>query len=200
MTDASKREMQPPYWRVRQADRSYGLGFIVVDVGERRLVGHSGGFPGFITQTMFDPKDRIAVAVLTNDSGGHTDILMRGIYSLIELALRETATSEMPSAFPRERFTGRFVKMDGVIDVAAFGDSLVALNADADDPTLTVIRLAVENEDTLRMTSAPGFASSGEAIRYSRDAAGDVTKVVIGGESAYPLTHYLVRTAAGWLS
>jgi D-alanyl-D-alanine carboxypeptidase len=196
LTDPSKREMQQPYWKARQTDRSYGLGLVVGDQGERRLVGHSGGFPGFITQTMFDPKDRLVVVVLTNDSGGHADALMRGIFALIDFGLRQSISADTPSAFPRERFTGRFVNAMGVTDVVGFGDALYLLSADADDPTLTAARLSVVDGDTLRIDDAPGFASRGEAIRYTRDGSGNVMKVVDGGISAYPLHVYLERTAA----
>ncbi len=197
LTDASKREMQQPYWKARQTDRSYGLGFIIGDQGERRLVGHSGGFPGFITQTMFDPKDRLVVTVLTNESAGPADLLMRGIYNVIDLAMREPDPSGNAPEFPLERFTGRFVNGMGVLHVVGFGDSLLLLNADADDPTAAIIRLTAEDEDTLRMSDAPGFASNGEMIRYTRDASGVATKVVVGGQSAYPLEAYLERSKVG---
>ena len=101
LTDASKREMQQPYWKARQSGISYGLGFGVFDLGERRLVGHSGGFPGFITQTMFDPKDRLVVVVLTNESAGPADILGLGIFNIIDLANREPDPSGVSPIFTR---------------------------------------------------------------------------------------------------
>ncbi len=195
LCDASKREMQQPYWKADQNSRFYGLGFVIADLGERRLVGHSGGFPGFITQTMFDPKDRLVVSVLTNESGGPADLLVRGILSIIQFALRQDGTGEKPPTFAHEQFTGRFVHSNGVIDVARFGHALVALSPEADDPMAVVTRLAVEDEHTLRLTDSPGFASRGEAIRYVRDAAGNVAKIIAGGESAYPLPIFLERSA-----
>lgn len=196
LSDASKREMQQPYWRPAQSDVSYGLGFDILDLGERRLVGHGGGFPGFITRTMFDPKDRLVVVVLTNDSSGAADPLARGIVRLIDLAQRKGAEAAGEPAGGRERFTGRFVDTMGCIDVVAFGGALLALSPDADDPAQFVAELAVEDGDTLRMTTAPGFASPGEAIRYTRDADGRVTRVVAGGSSAYPLPIFLERSWA----
>jgi hypothetical protein len=109
--------------------------------------------------------------------------------------LRQSISTDTPSAFPRERFTGRFVNGMGVTDVVGFGDALYLLSADADDPTLTAARLSVVDGDTLRIDEAPGFASRGEAIRYTRDGSGNVMKVVDGGISAYPLHVYLERTS-----
>ena len=82
-------------------------------------------------------------------------------------------------------------------DVAAFGNALLLLSPENDDPALVVTDLAVEDENTLRMTTAPGFASPGEAIRYIRNDTGETTRIVAGGVSAYPLPIFLQR---GWPS
>ncbi|MGH2410890.1 MAG: serine hydrolase domain-containing protein, partial [Chloroflexota bacterium] len=154
LSDASKREMQQPYWKAEQTDRHYGLGFIVCDLGERRLVGHSGGFPGFITQTMFDPKERLIVSVLTNDSRGPADLLMRGIMSIIEFAQKQRNASEWVFGDPRERFTGRFANEGGVLDVAVFGENMFELSPDADNPVQFTATLAAADERTLLITEA----------------------------------------------
>jgi CubicO group peptidase (beta-lactamase class C family) len=192
VSDAAKREMQQPYWRAAQTDRHYGLGFVIVDIGERRMVGHSGGFPGFITQTMFDPRERLVVVVLTNDTSGAADPLLRGIVRIIDLALKKgTAAEGEPGR--RERFAGRFLNTMGCIDIVAFGGALLALNPEADDPVLAVTELTVEDDDTLRIAEAPGFASLGEAIRYVRDTNGQVTRIIAGGVSSYPPPIFLQR-------
>ncbi|MBD4385603.1 serine hydrolase, partial [Xanthomonas citri pv. citri] len=40
---------------------TYGLGLIGISVDGRRLVGHSGGFPGQITRTLVDPATGLTV-------------------------------------------------------------------------------------------------------------------------------------------
>ncbi|MPZ97478.1 MAG: serine hydrolase, partial [Propionibacteriales bacterium] len=42
LTDASKRQMQRTEWKVDGTPTEYGLGLAVVDIGGRRLLGHSG--------------------------------------------------------------------------------------------------------------------------------------------------------------
>ena len=60
ISDASKRILQHDAWDVEHTpDSRYGLGFAVTKVGERRLVGHGGGYPGHITRSAFDPDDRL---------------------------------------------------------------------------------------------------------------------------------------------
>ncbi|MCP6014357.1 hypothetical protein NL362_27785, partial [Klebsiella pneumoniae] len=64
---------------------TYGLGLIGTTVGERRMVGHSGGFPGQITRTLVDPTDGLAVCVLTNAVDGPAESLAVGLVQLVDL-------------------------------------------------------------------------------------------------------------------
>ena len=52
--------MQRTEWAVAGTDSWYGLGLSIAEIGTRRVVGHGGGFPGFITRTWWDPTDRLA--------------------------------------------------------------------------------------------------------------------------------------------
>jgi len=187
LSDAAKREMQQPYWKIDGSDERYGLGFSVVEIGDRRLLGHGGGFPGHATRTMFDPKDRLVVVVLNNETGGPAGLLATAIVKIIDFALRQPRRPRRPEGRPApyERFTGRFVNLWGATDVAAFGDTLAVLNPDDDDPVKEVTRVVVEDDETLRIKETNGYGSPGEAMRYARDAAGRVTKVA-GGVTLYP--------------
>ncbi len=192
--DAAKREMQQPYWAIAQADERYGLGFVVVDIGERRMIGHGGGFPGHATRTLIDPTDRLVVTVLTNETGAPAAVLARAIVTILDYALKPRITGEGASSVPRGRFTGRFVNSSGVTDVAAFGVALVMVSPEGDDPVKFPTLLAVEDEDTLRIGATNGYGAPGETVRYTRDDAGRTVKVVIGGVGSYPLEIYRDRT------
>jgi len=194
--DAAKREMQQPYWEIEQADERYGLGFSIVTIGDRRMVGHGGAFPGHATRTMFDPKDRLAVVALTNETGGPAGALATGIVKIIDFALRQTRRSPEPSPAVYDRFTGRFVNLWSITDMARFGDTLVALDPDDDDPVKAVTRLAVEDGETLRIVKTNGYGSPGETVRYTRDAGGQITKVINGGKTMYPLDVFREREVA----
>ena len=63
LSDASKRRMQRGEWEVEGTDDRSGLGFGIHKIGERRMIGHGGGFPGHITRTLFDPVDGLTVVV-----------------------------------------------------------------------------------------------------------------------------------------
>ncbi|MDQ6670558.1 MAG: beta-lactamase family protein [Chloroflexota bacterium] len=188
LSDASKREMQQPYWKIEQAEAHYGLGFSVQTIGERRVVGHNGGFPGQSTSTMIDPVDQLVVVVLINANEANMIAapIATAMVKIIDFALKQPGASVDASVSPREAFIGRFYNMWGPVDVVAFGNALVAVSPDADDPVQRVTELRVVDEDSLRITSTNGYGSPGEAVRYVRDASGAATAIVSGGMHAYP--------------
>jgi CubicO group peptidase (beta-lactamase class C family) len=191
LTDASKREMQQPYWNIEQADERYGLGFSVREIGKRRLVGHGGGFPGQSTRTLIDPLDRLVVVVLsnTNASDGLAAPLAETVVKIIDYALEHAGLRSAAA----ERYTGRFASMGGVIDIAAFGDTLVATSPETDDPVARVTELCIVDENTLRVDKGGGYGAPGEPVRYERDGHGNPTRVVAGGVSAYPVETFRAR-------
>ncbi len=195
LTDAAKREMQQPYWAVEDADQHYGLGLSVTDIGDRRVVGHGGGFPGHATATMVDPKEGLAVIVLTNQTRGPAGAIATCIVKILNFALTSTTQADEHAGSALASFTGRYMNMWGVTDIVRFGEALVELDPDADDPVLHPARLTIEDGDTLRIATAGGYASPGEQIRYVRDSAGSITRIIDGGVSYYPPEDYRRRVA-----
>jgi CubicO group peptidase (beta-lactamase class C family) len=177
-----KRMMQRTEWSV-EGGGQYGLGFAVADLDGRRVLGHGGGFPGFITRTWFDPVDRLAVAVLTNAIDGPAMTLAGIAVRLVDLARDGRTDGEGAVVERAARFTGRFVGVWGVVDVVALGGRLVALDPTLDDPFVTLQRLEVVDDDTLRIAGGPGYGSPGERFEYHRDGDGTVTAVRGGSGS-----------------
>jgi CubicO group peptidase (beta-lactamase class C family) len=194
LTDASKREMQQPYWKVEQAETHYGLGFAIQTIGERKVVGHGGGFPGQSTNTLIDPVDRLVVSVLinVNEANANAAPLAIGVMKILDFAQKQARLSEAP-AWPYETFTGRFFNTWGVTDIVAFGNALVDIGPDADDPVQRVTELRVIDANTLKITSTNGYGSPGETIRYLRDPSGTPTAIVAGGLTMYPEQAYRNR-------
>ncbi len=186
LSDASKREMQQPYWSVPPDDSSYGLGFAVQKIGNRTLIGHGGGFPGHSTTTLIDPQDRLVVVVLNNTMGlsGLAGPLAGSIVKILDYALASHSDSA-PTVQP-ERYTGRFMSLWGATDIASFGRKLVALLPDEAEPTAHAVELEVIDDDTLRIGRQSGTGSPGETIRYERDSSGQIEQVWIGGSRCLP--------------
>jgi len=164
LSEESKRLMRRTESEIRahgQDPRHYGLGMDVRTVGDRRLVGHSGGYPGHITRTWIDPDAGVVVSVLTNAVDGPADVLARGVFALLDLALAAPEDAGRPAAADLQRYTGRFANLWGVTDVALLGGRLVLLHPGGPEPVADSAELTVEAEDVLRLETVPGFGSPG---------------------------------------
>ncbi len=217
LSDASKRLMQRDETVLTVDGREqgrYGLGLIVDEIGGRRLVGHSGGFPGFITRTMVDPHTGLVVCVLTNQTGGPATELVTGLVKLIDVAQRdpmpeddEVAARSLPLGAPvglapqvaAERgidpasFTGRFVSAWGYTDVRMLGDRLVAFSPDSPTPVDEYQDLRVVDADTLTARPQDGFGAPGELWRFTRDDTGAATAMRSGGVTQWPEATFFAR-------
>ncbi len=178
LTALGRRQMQHGGWDVDGAPgEAYGLGLGVSTVGERRLVGHGGGWPGHITRSLLDPVAGLAVSVLTNAVDGPAQELAQGAVRILDLAAAPPAGSVPLSGgalATAQAACGRWATLWGVQDVALLGGRLVLLTPTLADPTASVQELEVVDEGTLRVVSGPGYASVGEPVVLGRDGAGAV--------------------------
>ncbi len=175
---------------------TYGLGMDVTKIGERRLVGHSGGYPGHITRTYPDPVGQLAVSVLTNCIGGPATTLANGVIKLLDLAAGDHEPDPAAADHDLSRFTGQFANLMGVGQIALLGGRLVGFYAAAPDPTEGYDELRVVDENTLQAQPEPGFGLAGEPVRFSWAADGSVESVRYGGGTRWPIDAFLARRSA----
>lgn len=197
--DASKRLVQRDESLVNAHGREigrYGLGMDIVTIGGRRLVGHSGGYPGHITRTFIDPVEQVVVSVLTNCIGGPAGTLATGVVKLLNLAAEPPAGTQVPSDIDARRFCGDFANLMGVLSIALLGGRLVAFFPAAPDPVESYEELQVVDENTLAVVPAAGFGSIGEKVEFSWDADGRPSLVRYGGSSRWPVEAFRARRAA----
>jgi CubicO group peptidase (beta-lactamase class C family) len=194
LSDASKRRMHRGEWEIDGTDDRYGLGFDIQTIGERRMIGHGGGFPGHITRTLLDPVDGLTVVVLTNAIDGPARELAQGIVKLVDVALDAakdpSSAGDVEGAADRASYTGRFGALWGVTDVVDLGGRLRLVQPNQADPTVAMAKLDVVDADTLRIAEASGYSSPGEQIRYLRND-GLIAKVVVGGMAAVPIEEHV---------
>ncbi len=212
ISDRSKNEMQRPVWTGQNPDAlqdGYGYGTTVHYYDKHRMVGHSGGYPGHITRTMWDPNEGLAISVLTNAVDGPAEELAAGILKILDKArnvspklplssgLVDSAAIPPPAAPDKEIdlgiFSGRFAALWGVTDVFVLGGKLFASSPVEPAPMDQPDELAVIDENTLRIMSGSPYASVGERFRYERDADGNVTSLFIGGMRTWPIQDYRAR-------
>ena len=68
----------PPLAGLRANFADYALGWFLRDYHGRKLVGHTGGVPGFVSRVTLVPEENLGVVVLTNadESGAFNSILI----------------------------------------------------------------------------------------------------------------------------
>jgi CubicO group peptidase (beta-lactamase class C family) len=190
--NAAKRQMQHAGWRVDGTESEYGFGVEATTIGQRRVLGHGGGYPGHITRTYFDPTDRLAVSVFTNAIDGPALGLATVGVKLVDLAAKGVGgpTTDAPGVDPRS-FCGRFATLWGVYDIATLGGRLYQLSPTLVDPTVAPTRLEIVDRDTVRIAHTSGYGSRGETLRFERSADGTITSIRGGsGSTAYPLDEF----------
>jgi CubicO group peptidase (beta-lactamase class C family) len=185
--DDAKRQMQHDEWDVDGTDTSYGFGLAIATIGDRRVLGHGGGYPGHITRTFFDPVDRFSVSVFTNAIDGPALAWATAAIRLIDLAAAEQG-GERRRSDELAPYCGRFASLWGVYDIVDLGGRLYQLDPTVADPVMSPTRLEVIDDTTLRIASTPGYGSRGERISYEFDADGTVASVRAGsGTTALPV-------------
>ncbi|HEY8717304.1 serine hydrolase domain-containing protein [Pengzhenrongella sp.] len=195
LSDAAKRRMQHSEWSAVRDGEDYGLGVILTTIGARRTVGHSGGFPGYITRTILDPVDRFAVSVLTNAIDGPAGALAATIVRFVNLATEVPAPHDVAGL---DRFTGRFANLWGLLDVVRLGGRLYAFDPAAGDPTDHPVHLTVEDDSTLRIGGGTGYGSFGEAFEYTWAPDGSVASLrADSAQSVFPVDAYRAAQASG---
>ena len=187
LSDGSKLQMQRPVWHSEPGEddpQDYGLGLRTYHVGDRKLVGHGGAIPGEVTISMTDPHDRIVVSVMTNALRGPADSCARAAYRLLGLAQKtreDETTPAVPAGVDLNRFTGRYIDLWEVLDVALLGGRLYLLRPEQADPIPSAVPLTAINGNTLRVDGGSGDSPPyGQPITFQFAGDGSVASMQMG--------------------
>lgn len=187
ISDASKRRMRQVQWTISD-DQAYGLGLIRTTVNGRQYWGHSGGYPGHITMSRFDPERKLAISVLTNAVDGPAQALNTGTLRLVDRALDEKAKADEHDSAVLEKFEGRFTTLWGITDVVNLGGRLYMLTPTLENPAATAVGLDVVSGTGLKVVDDSGFGGYGEVMRYTFRDDGTVAKIRgASGQTMVPL-------------
>lgn len=190
LNDESKKEMQRTQWQIQNTDtkEEYGLGFHIDYLGERRMFGHSGGFPGQITKSLCDPKDKLIVVVLTNAIDGWASYIANNIVNSIDYFQQNSSAR---AKHDLSKFEGRFMTLWSVIDVIAMGRKIVAVYPDSWDIFIKPDELKYVDSNTLKITKTSSFGSEGELVRYNFDKNNKVISLSYAADKFLPEKEYL---------
>ena len=86
-------EMYSPHW----PDPAWGLGFTIWNMGERVFIGHQGGCPGYKSQIIICPEERIAVVVMVNATDAPQFTLAFRTFEIMAPVLRSPSSDTVES-------------------------------------------------------------------------------------------------------
>jgi CubicO group peptidase (beta-lactamase class C family) len=181
------KEMHRVHWVDPDWRTTWGLGFSVSrgDDG-KTYVGHGGSCPGYRTQLLLCPKDRIAVVVMCNAHDVSPRAYADEIFELITPALLDSKKSPGKGVSPDpalEKYAGRYERPIGREQVVFVeGKELVLLSLPTDNPSGGLTRLRHIEDNVFRRIRRDG--ELGEAVVFVFGPDGEVTRMVRNSQYA----------------
>lgn len=196
LSDESKKELQRAQWPMRTPgrpdDTHYGLGFILKEYGPRRTFGHSGGFPGCITNSQADPEDELVVVVLTNCADGPAALITAGIYSILNWF--EEHQTNGPAEPDWSSLQGHYSSLMGHFRIVQAGGQLYTVHSGDWEPLAMVEKLEHVQDETFKVGGAGSGGSEGELVHFYR-GQGRVESVRHAGTLCVPHAVWQERLA-----
>lgn len=187
LSDDSKRELLRLHWEVENEKERYGLGFDTRYIGKRAVYGHGGGYPGFVTNSIFDPKDKLTVVSLTNFLASPVQAMNDGIVMILDFF---ADNYQEKNSTKLNKFEGILFSLWGGTRIISMGDKLLCVWPESWKPFEHYEEYKPAGKNSFEITKASGFSSPGEKVKYRFDANGKIKMVNIAGTDLYPWAEY----------
>jgi CubicO group peptidase (beta-lactamase class C family) len=149
------REMQRVHWADPDLETMWGLGFSVWRNDGKVFVGHGGSCPGFRTQLLLKPDEKLATIFMANAQGVNTADFVQRMYDIvaptIKAALKPSASGGQQPKSGLAGYAGSYESgFGGEVAVVEWEDGLAALSLPTMDPVRGLIKLKKVGEHTFR--------------------------------------------------
>ena len=181
LTDESKRDMQRIQWTRKDQKEHYGLGFEICDNEKIELVGHGGGFQGFITRIAMDKDNKIGVVVLTNAIDGPAINIANGIFEIFKFFKDNKITYRKNSKNKGfNGYDGLFTNRFGEIRLVNINNNLLGFTPMSNSPMAVTYKLKPLRNDKFKITETDDFDYLGETVEFIKNKKGTVVGVKFG--------------------
>ena len=176
------REMQRVQWVLPDWNGGWGLGFGISRYKGRDLVGHGGGYPGYITNTRIDAEAKVGVTVFTNALGGPAYVALLRAFDWVAPALANAAKgAEGKEGDPEwQAFAGVYRSPWGDSLVMTLEGRLVIMSPTASNPKEGLMTLEPADDGTFILTGKNGGRAVGEQVIFELDADGIAQRMRVG--------------------
>lgn len=185
LKDKSKRTLHADNFQSGSGD-AYGLGFVRYDKKGWKLCGHSGGFPGFITNSVFDPEKKLSVSVLTNCNGSNAKDISRAIIEIIDFFQNNMKAVKVTPA-RLKKYESRLYNLWCVYDIFAVGNKLFCNFPQSWNFSSDMVELKSNGTKKFIIDLKDGYGSPGEDMIFNFDGKGKVHSALYAGASCVSL-------------
>ncbi|MHA2364080.1 MAG: serine hydrolase domain-containing protein, partial [Candidatus Hodarchaeales archaeon] len=179
--DYIKREMQRVQFKSKLFN--WGLGFSISEVDKKTLVGHGGGYPGYITFSGMNQDQKMIIVLLTSATDGPARVIALGILNLLSKLLSKQDKIKPKEGEEKRDFSDiiGFYNSDWATSLySQVGNKLVYINPELDNPVeLFQIFEFKENKSFLIPPDIP-LGSPGQIIKFFEDTDGEMA-FILGG-------------------
>jgi CubicO group peptidase (beta-lactamase class C family) len=168
--------------RYGEEDGTYALGLVVGDYRGLRTVAHSGGIPGYATNMLLFPDQRLAVTVLCNQGGAPAADLTKAVADLyLDGQFKHGAPIEAPK--PRGPWSADDASKATGTPASPLADYAGAYSGDEVDAVHRIaaagsgLDLRVGDLPAMHFSSTGGddFEGEGLVLHFVRDTGGRIT-------------------------
>jgi len=174
------KEMHRVHWLDPDWETTWGLGFSVRRRDNKTYVGHGGSCPGYRTQLLLRPKDKIAVIVMSNAHDVNSGSYAYEIFDLTAPALLDAVKHPEKAEKPDpslEKYVGRYERPIGrESEVVLWEGELAVLSLPSDNPSESLTKIRRIKDNVFRRVRDDG--ELGEKIIFELDAEGNVTRMI----------------------
>ncbi|MHA1912472.1 MAG: serine hydrolase domain-containing protein [Candidatus Kariarchaeaceae archaeon] len=146
-------------------DAKWGIGFSITKYGEITLRGHGGGYPGYITNSGFERKSKIILAVLTNTLFPPT-YLFSGILTMISYANSEYENYETDPKNDFTKYEGIYRGHWSLLYVKQLAGKLMLIPMIGALVPQMITRLSYIENDTFKIEKTSPFGSPGQKVEF----------------------------------
>jgi CubicO group peptidase (beta-lactamase class C family) len=154
LASSTLREMQRVHFVDPGWETTWGLGFEVWRHDGQTFVGHGGSCPGYRTQLLLKPDEKIATIVMANTFDADASGMAQQAYQFLGPAVKEArgdSTRSIAAADSAlDRYLGTYWSFGGEMEVIRWQGELATMRVPSANPVKTITRYRKVGEHTFR--------------------------------------------------
>ena len=175
------REMQRVHWLQPDWKSGWGIGFSITHTADRDLIGHGGGYPGYLTNTRISPQEKVGVVVFTNSLDGEPQVISDRIFEWVAKPLARAAAGKAGTEPDPtwKNYEGTYRNLWSDAHVLPLDGKLAMITPTVDNPKADYFTLEPVSEHEFRLEGS-GSAALAEPVIFELGPDGIATRVKVG--------------------